>query len=62
MTLSKGSKVVISHLPGEDDESKTITAALEEDLVLGLSSDFSELIEDNENKTLTVLGGALKTV
>ncbi len=62
MTLSKGSKVVISHLPGEDDESKTITAALEEDLVLGLSSNFSELIEDNENKTLTVLGGALKTV
>jgi hypothetical protein len=62
MVLSKGSKVVISHLPGEDDESKTITAALDEDLVLGISSSFSQLIEDNENKTLTVLGGALKTV
>lgn len=62
MTLSKGSKVVISHLPGEDDSSKTITAALEEDIVLGLNSNFDPLIEDNDNKTLTVLGGALKTV
>ena len=61
MTLSKGSKVVISHLPGED-ESTSITAALTEDINLNLSSTFSQLIEDNENKTLTVLGGALKTV
>ena len=62
MTLSKGSKVVISHLPGEDDESKTITAALEEDLVLGLSSNFTELIEDNGNTLLTLLGTALRDV
>lgn len=62
MILSKGSKVVISHLPGETDQSKTITAALEEDLVLSISSSFSQLIDDNENKTLTVLGGALKTL
>lgn len=61
MTLSKGSIVTISHLPGED-ESTAISAALEEDLVLGLSSSFSQLIEDNVNKTLTVLGGALKRI
>ena len=62
MVLSKGSKVVISHLPGEDDRSKTITAALDEDLVLGISSSFSQFIEDNVNTTLTALAGALRSV
>ena len=55
MTLSKGSKVVISHLPGEDDESKTITAALEEDLVLGLSSNFSDAAKDIAEQVSTLL-------
>ena len=61
MILSKGSTVVITHLPGED-ENKSISAALEEDINLGLSSSFSRLIDEGNNKILTVLGGALKTV
>ncbi|MGL5913592.1 MAG: hypothetical protein ACRCZB_05450 [Bacteroidales bacterium] len=59
MVVSKGSKVVISHLPSKENSS--ITGCLAEDFVLNMSSSFTQLIDSGGHKALTVLGGALST-
>ena len=59
MTLSKGSQVEINYYIGDKEEQTTITASLEEDVNLNLSSSFSQLVGDNASNIGTVVGGFL---
>ena len=62
MTLSKGSQVEINYYIGDKEEQTTITASLEEDVNLNLSSSFSQLVGDNASNIGTVVGGFLNAV